>query len=61
MLEAEYGLDEEYPYIVHNVPLALAAVAAPFLGPWIAAPVALLGLLAFEHAYVQAGQAVPLA
>lgn len=34
------------------------------LAPWIgvaAAPVALAGLLAHEHAYVQAGQAVPLA
>ena len=30
-------------------------VAAPWLGPWIAAPTALIGLLAFEHAYVQAG------
>jgi formate-dependent nitrite reductase membrane component NrfD len=44
-----------------GIVLTIAAVAAPFLGPWIAAPVALLGLLAFEHAYVQAGQAVPLA
>ena len=37
-----------------------AGVAAPWTGI-IAAPVALLGLLCFEHAYVQAGQAVPLA
>ena len=32
--------------------------------PWIgtlAAPLALAGLLAHEHAYVQAGQSVPLA
>ena len=33
---------------------------APWLGTW-AAPVALAGLLASEHAYVQAGQAAPLA
>lgn len=33
---------------------------APVLGGW-AAPLALAGLLAHEHAYVQAGQAVPLA
>jgi Fe-S-cluster-containing dehydrogenase component/formate-dependent nitrite reductase membrane component NrfD len=33
---------------------------APWLGAWAAVP-ALLGLLAYEHAYVQAGQAVPLA
>ncbi len=25
VLEADYGLDEQYPYIVHNVPLAFAA------------------------------------
>jgi formate-dependent nitrite reductase membrane component NrfD len=34
------------------------------LAPWIglpAVPLALAGLLAYEHAYVQAGQAVPLA
>ncbi len=37
-----------------------AALLAPWIGPW-AAPVALAGLLAFEHAYVQAGQSVPLA
>ena len=40
--------------------LAAAAVAAPWLGV-AAAPLALLGLLAHEHAYVQAGQSVPLA
>ena len=36
------------------------AVAAPWIGTW-AAPFALAGLLAYEHAYVQAGQSVPLA
>ena len=35
-------------------------LAAPLLGAW-AAPLALAGLLAHEHAYVQAGQSVPLA
>jgi Fe-S-cluster-containing dehydrogenase component/formate-dependent nitrite reductase membrane component NrfD len=36
------------------------AVAAPWLGAF-SAPLALAGLLAHEHAYVQAGQSVPLA
>jgi len=36
------------------------AVGAPWIGP-VAVPFALLGLLASEHAYVQAGQSVPLA
>jgi hypothetical protein len=40
--------------------LVLAAVFAPLIGV-AAVPLALLGLLAYEHAYVQAGQAVPLA
>jgi len=40
--------------------LLVAACAAPWVGPVAAAP-ALVGLLAYEHAYVQAGQAVPLA
>ena len=42
----------------------LAAVTAAVAAPWIgvaAAPLALAGLLACEHAYVQAGQSVPLA
>jgi Fe-S-cluster-containing dehydrogenase component len=42
----------------------LAAVAVAVAAPWIGAvavPFALLGLLAHEHAYVQAGQSVPLA
>jgi hypothetical protein len=39
------------------------ALAAPWLGSaaWVAAVLALGGLLAYEHGYVQAGQAVPLA
>lgn len=43
---------------------AIALVGAALAAPWIgalAAPLALTGLLAYEHAYVQAGQAVPLA
>ncbi|MGH9065211.1 MAG: 4Fe-4S dicluster domain-containing protein [Acidimicrobiales bacterium] len=43
-----------------GVALSAVAVAAPWIGV-AAAPFALLGLLAHEHAYVQAGQAVPLA
>jgi len=40
--------------------LVAIAVAAPWIGSAAGAS-ALVGLLAFEHAYVQAGQAVPLA
>jgi Fe-S-cluster-containing dehydrogenase component/formate-dependent nitrite reductase membrane component NrfD len=40
--------------------LLLVAVAAPWIGV-VASPAALLGLLAYEHAYVRAGQSVPLA
>ncbi len=40
--------------------LVAAGVAAPTIGA-LAAPLALAGLLAHEHAYVQAGQSVPLA
>jgi Fe-S-cluster-containing dehydrogenase component/formate-dependent nitrite reductase membrane component NrfD len=36
------------------------AVAAPWIGA-VATPFALAGLLGYEHAYVQAGQSVPLA
>jgi hypothetical protein len=43
-----------------GVGLTGAALLAPWLGP-VTAPLALAGLLAHEHAYVQAGQAVPLA
>jgi Fe-S-cluster-containing dehydrogenase component/formate-dependent nitrite reductase membrane component NrfD len=42
----------------------LVLAAAGLLAPWLGAPAAaaaLLGLLAHEHAYVQAGQSVPLA
>ncbi len=44
-----------------GVALAGVALLAPFVGPAVAATAALAGLFAFEHAYVQAGQAVPLA
>jgi Fe-S-cluster-containing dehydrogenase component/formate-dependent nitrite reductase membrane component NrfD len=40
--------------------LVAVALAAPWIDAW-AAPAALLGLLAYEHAHVQAAQAVPLA
>ncbi len=43
-----------------GIALSSVAVLAPWLGAAVA-PVALVGLLAFEHAYVQAGQSVPLA
>jgi Fe-S-cluster-containing dehydrogenase component/formate-dependent nitrite reductase membrane component NrfD len=43
-----------------GVLLVAAALAAPWIGV-AAAPLALAGLFAHEHAYVQAGQAVPLA
>jgi hypothetical protein len=43
-----------------GIALVLVGLAGPWVGAW-AAPFALLGLLAYEHAYVQAGQAVPLA
>jgi Ni/Fe-hydrogenase subunit HybB-like protein len=36
------------------------ALASPWVGA-VAAPLALAGLIAYEHAYVQAAQAVPLA
>lgn len=42
----------------------LALIVGSVLGPWlgvVAAPLALIGLMAHEHAYVQAAQAVPLA
>jgi Fe-S-cluster-containing dehydrogenase component/formate-dependent nitrite reductase membrane component NrfD len=40
--------------------LVAVAVAAPWIGV-VAAPFALVGLLLYEHAHVQAGQSVPLA
>jgi hypothetical protein len=44
--------------------LGLTAVAVAVAAPWIgvaAVPFALGGLFAHEHAYVRAGQSVPLA
>ncbi len=43
-----------------GVALVAVGIAAPWIGV-IAVPFALVGLLAHEHAHVQAGQAVPLA
>lgn len=43
------------------LPLALIVLLPNAVGLFFAALFALLGLFAFEHAYVQAGQAVPLA
>jgi len=43
-----------------GVLLVAIALLAPLLGAWVALP-GLVGLLAHEHAYVQAGQTVPLA
>ncbi|CAN5531949.1 polysulfide reductase NrfD [soil metagenome] len=43
-----------------GVALVVVGLLAPLIGPF-AAPFALAGLLAHEHAYVQAAQAVPLA
>jgi Fe-S-cluster-containing dehydrogenase component/formate-dependent nitrite reductase membrane component NrfD len=40
--------------------LVAAGITAPVTGGWVA-PLALAGLAAYEHAYVQAGQCVPLA
>ncbi len=43
-----------------GIGLVAIATAAPWIGPLAAIP-ALLGILAYDHAYVQAGQSVPLA
>ncbi len=43
-----------------GIVLVAAGILAPVAGVWVA-PLALAGLLAHEHAYVQAGQSVPLA
>ncbi|MGI9017350.1 MAG: 4Fe-4S dicluster domain-containing protein [Euzebya sp.] len=48
------------PLFWTGVVCSLIAVAAP-LAPLACGAIALAGLLAFEHAYVQAGQSVPLA
>jgi len=48
-------------YFRAGMVLTLIAIAAPWIGAILTAPIALIGLLAFEHAYVQAGQSVPLA
>jgi hypothetical protein len=43
-----------------GIVLSMMGLAAPWLGSWVGLP-ALIGLLAYEHAYVQSAQAVPLA
>jgi Fe-S-cluster-containing dehydrogenase component/formate-dependent nitrite reductase membrane component NrfD len=48
------------PYFRAGIVLTLACVFAPWLGV-AAVPLALAGLALHEHAYVQAGQSVPLA
>ena len=43
---------------------SIVLMAAGGLAPWagaLVAPLALAGLLAYEHTYIQAGQSVPLA
>jgi Fe-S-cluster-containing dehydrogenase component/formate-dependent nitrite reductase membrane component NrfD len=47
-------------FFLASVILTLTAFLAPWGGSLVALP-ALVGLFAFEHAYVQAGQSVPLA
>jgi Fe-S-cluster-containing dehydrogenase component/formate-dependent nitrite reductase membrane component NrfD len=43
-----------------GIVLVAAGITAPVAGAWVA-PLALAGLAVYEHAYVQAGQCVPLA
>jgi Ni/Fe-hydrogenase subunit HybB-like protein len=47
-------------YFWTGIALGAISILAPWLQGW-SVPAALLGLLSFEHAYVQAGQSVPLA
>jgi Fe-S-cluster-containing dehydrogenase component/formate-dependent nitrite reductase membrane component NrfD len=47
-------------FFLAGLALTVVGMAAPWLGLW-AVPFALAGLLLHEHAYVQAGQSVPLA
>jgi hypothetical protein len=47
-------------YFWTGVALLLVGTLAPWLGT-LAVPFILIGMLAHEHAYVQAGQIVPLA
>ncbi|MCP3959056.1 MAG: polysulfide reductase NrfD [bacterium] len=55
MVRGRYG-----GYFWAGIALVAAGMLAPWIG-WPVAPLALVGLAAFEHAYVQAGQSVPLA
>lgn len=47
-------------FFIVSVALVAAGVLTPWIGPF-GAVAAAIGLLAYEHAYVQAGQSVPLA
>ena len=47
-------------FFAAGVALSVIGLAAPWLGVWVCA-FAFLGPLAYEHAFVQGGQAVPLA
>jgi Fe-S-cluster-containing dehydrogenase component/formate-dependent nitrite reductase membrane component NrfD len=55
MVRGRYGT-----FFWMGIVLTALAILAPWIGI-VAAPLALGGLLAHEHAYVQAGQAVPIA
>jgi Fe-S-cluster-containing dehydrogenase component/formate-dependent nitrite reductase membrane component NrfD len=48
------------PFFWAGAGFVAVAVATPWIGPWALIP-ALVGLAAYEHAYVHAGQSVPLA
>jgi hypothetical protein len=47
--------------LITSLPGAEPLPPAPVVFGVIGAPLALIGLLLYEHAYVQAGQSVPLA
>ena len=47
-------------YFWFGVAALALGILAPWVGLWVA-PTVLVGLVAYEHAYVQAGQSIPLA
>lgn len=49
------------PYLITGFVGIGVGILAPWIGPALAAPLVLVGLFCWEHAFVQAGQAVPLA
>ena len=60
-VQKAFGTRGRYaPFFWAGILLTLGAVFAPLIGV-AAAPLALTGLALHEHAYVQAGQSVPLA